>query len=216
MADAIAAAASLILMRDRTAGAPEILMVRRGETLVFAAGAYVFPGGRVDPADLAAAGTGADREDFAARIAAVRETGEETGIAEAAVIGDLVPFARWLPPTTAPRRFDTRFYLAQARDDAADPVADGIESSAAFWATAQGVLDACAAGDGRAIFPTRRLLERLAQFASFAAARDHAQRLPEQIILPWIETRVDGDWLCIPADAGYPVTAERLDRATRY
>ena len=216
MADPIAAAASLILMRDRAPGVPEILMVRRGDTLVFAAGAYVFPGGRVDPADVAVAGTGLDREDRAARIAAVRETAEETGIADAAHIGDLVPFARWLPPTAAPRRFDTRFYLALARDDAADPVADGIESSAAFWATAQGVLDACAAGTGRAIFPTRRLLERLAQFASFAEARDHAKRLPERIISPWTETRADGDWLCIPDDAGYPVTAERLDGAMRY
>ncbi len=216
MADAIAAAASLILMRDRVDGPSEILMVRRGETLVFAAGAYVFPGGRVDPADRAAAGTGEDREDLAARIAAVRETGEETGIADAAAIDDLVPFARWMPPAVAPRRFDTRFYLAHARADAADPVADGLESSAAFWATAQDVLDDCGAGRGRAIFPTRRLLERLAQFASFAEARDEARRLPDRTISPWIETRGDGDWLCIPADAGYPVTAERLDRATRY
>ncbi len=213
----VAAAASLILMRDRPFGPPEIVMVRRSAALVFAAGAYVFPGGRVDPGDVAAAEAGVgEPEDRAARIAAVRETAEETGIAGAADIADLIPFARWMPPIDVPRRFDTRFYLAQARDDVGVPVPDGIESSAAFWATAQRVLDDCAAGQGHAIFPTRRLLERLAQFGSFAEARDQAMRLPQRIIAPWIEQRPDGAWLCIPADAGYPVAAEPIGRTARF
>jgi 8-oxo-dGTP pyrophosphatase MutT (NUDIX family) len=211
------AAASLILMRDRASGPPEILMIRRSAALVFAAGAYVFPGGRVDPADIEAAERcGGEPDDMAARIAALRETQEETGIAEAAGAADLVPFARWLPPVESPRRFDTRFYLASARDDVAEPVADGIESSAAFWASAQCVLDDCAAGRGHAIFPTRRLLERLAQFGSFAEARDQAVRLPSRIIAPWIEQRHDGAWLCIPPDAGYPISAEPIGRTARF
>jgi 8-oxo-dGTP pyrophosphatase MutT (NUDIX family) len=211
-------AASLILMRDHPTGVPEILAVRRGEMLAFAAGAYVFPGGRVDPADVAAAlrlGVD-DPAEWAARIAAVRETQEETGIADAADIADLVPFARWRPPSEAPRRFDTRFYLAQARDDAAAPVPDGTESSEAFWTSAQALLDDCAAGRGHAIFPTRRLLERLAQFAGFGEARAQAVRLSARIIEPWIEQRPDGAWLCIPADAGYPVTAEPIGRTARF
>lgn len=211
-------AASLILMRDRPTGPPDIMMVRRSAALVFAAGAYVFPGGRVDPADVAAAAAhdAGDAGERAARIAALRETGEETGIADAAAPGDLTPFARWLPPIDVPRRFDTRFFLAQARDDGAEPVADGTESEAAFWASAQAVLDDCAAGRGHAIFPTRRLLERLAQYRSFAEARDHAARLPERTIAPWIEQRDDGPWLCIPRDAGYPVTEERIGTTARF
>lgn len=219
MAASPSPAASLILMRDRRSGPPDILIVRRGAALVFAAGAYVFPGGRVDPADFAAAERQvgvADSAERAARIAAVRETQEETGIAAAAEVADLVPFARWMPPVEAPRRFDTRFYLARARDDGAAPLADGIESDAAFWASAQAVLDDCAAGRGRAIFPTRRLLERLAQFGSFAAACEQAMRLPDRIIAPWVEQRPDGAWLCIPPDAGYPVTAELLGEAMRF
>jgi len=195
-------------------------MVKRSEVLVFAAGAYVFPGGRVDPADVeAAAGRSVaigDAEEWAARIAAVRETHEETGIADAADVATLVPFARWLPPAEAPRRFDTRFYLAKARDDTAEPVADGVESSAAFWASADNVLADCRAGRGHAIFPTRRLLERLAQFASFAEAREQAERLPAQTIAPWIEQRADGAWLCISTDAGYPVSEELLGRSARF
>jgi 8-oxo-dGTP pyrophosphatase MutT (NUDIX family) len=76
-------AATLILMRAAT-GAPEILMMERAAHMAFAAGALVFPGGRIDPGDQEAAGRLAPgRADAAARIAAIRETIEETGIAPA-------------------------------------------------------------------------------------------------------------------------------------
>ena len=78
-------AATLVLFRDGPAnasGAPEHLFVERATTMVFAGGAVVFPGGRVDPGDyhLAARFPHLDPEDAAARIAAVRETIEEAGI----------------------------------------------------------------------------------------------------------------------------------------
>jgi 8-oxo-dGTP pyrophosphatase MutT (NUDIX family) len=216
---AVADAASLILMREQTGAAPLILMVQRAATLAFAAGAYVFPGGRVDPEDRAMAAavtTGGDAVDAAARIAAIRETEEETGIRVETPAAALVPFARWRPEIErAPRRFDTRFYLALTHD-AHQPAADGTETTIAFWATAADVLARCAAGDGRAIFPTRRILERLAGFGGFAQAREEAERLPARIISPWIENRADGDYLCIPDDAGYPITSEPLAQAARY
>jgi 8-oxo-dGTP pyrophosphatase MutT (NUDIX family) len=210
-------AASLILMRERRAAPPELLIVQRSASLVFAAGAYVFPGGRVDPADYEAARRlcpALEPEEGAARIAAVRETLEETAIITPAA-GALVPFARWLPKEQVKRRFDTRFYLAEAQDEAI-PVADGVETATAFWATAEDLLVRCARGDGRAIFPTRRLLERLARFTRFADARAEAERLPQRIITPWVEHRPDGDWLRIPDDAGYPITGEPVETAMRY
>src|SRR3954469_18258369 len=74
-------AATLILMRDRDGMSPEILMVERAKAMVFAGGALVFPGGRVDPGDHAlAAELGRDGEDAPARIAAIRETIEEAGV----------------------------------------------------------------------------------------------------------------------------------------
>ena len=69
-------AATVILLRDGGSG-PEILMVERGEQLAFAGGALVFPGGRVDPADVV---TARNPALAAARIACAREALEETGV----------------------------------------------------------------------------------------------------------------------------------------
>lgn len=71
-------AATLVVWRDHAAG-PEILVVERSPTMAFAAGAIVFPGGRVDPADrqlAEALGTPC----AAAKVTAIRETIEETGV----------------------------------------------------------------------------------------------------------------------------------------
>lgn len=86
-------AATVIIVRA-VSGGTEILMLRRPGTMNFAAGAFVFPGGRVDPADAdprigwhgpspAEFGTklGASADEARALVvAAVRETYEESGV----------------------------------------------------------------------------------------------------------------------------------------
>lgn len=74
-------AATLVLFREGTDG-PDHLFVERAATMVFAGGAVVFPGGRIDPGDREAARgfPALDPDDAAARIAAIRETVEEAGI----------------------------------------------------------------------------------------------------------------------------------------
>ncbi|MCB0979070.1 MAG: NUDIX domain-containing protein [Ilumatobacter sp.] len=64
-------AATVMLLRD-TAGGLEVFMLRRTSAAVFAGGMYVFPGGKVDPAD----GDG----DEAYVVAAIRECYEEAGV----------------------------------------------------------------------------------------------------------------------------------------
>jgi 8-oxo-dGTP pyrophosphatase MutT (NUDIX family) len=77
-------AATLILMRPSTRGKPELLVMERTKSMAFAAGALVFPGGRIDPDDhLLADRIGGGLEFAPARVAAIRETVEETGIAPA-------------------------------------------------------------------------------------------------------------------------------------
>ncbi len=80
-------AATLVLLR---AGGPgrspfEALLLRRPPHSRFAAGAYVFPGGVVDPEDAAVPlaerlGPGVTREELPALAAALRELFEETGL----------------------------------------------------------------------------------------------------------------------------------------
>lgn len=76
-------AATLVLMREAAKGPPELLMTERTGHMAFAAGALVFPGGRIDDEDRIAGERFPHVPDAAARIAAIRETIEETGIAPA-------------------------------------------------------------------------------------------------------------------------------------
>lgn len=82
-ADAGRPAATVVIVRDRHDGPPQLLMVERASTMVFAPGALVFPGGAVDEADHALAARidhGLDLDEAAGRIAAIRETIEEAGL----------------------------------------------------------------------------------------------------------------------------------------
>lgn len=235
-------AATVIVMRAVAGGPPELLMVERSRTMAFAGGALVFPGGRIDPGDHLLTDS---HPDAASRVAAIRETIEEAGISigmacdaeslhalraelhagtpfvrllsEAGLALDLdalVPFARWLPYGLPHRVFDTRFYLARAPEGAA-PQVDGSENVRLCWITAQGALDLSDRGEAMVIYPTRRNLERLALFDGFDSAVAHARRYPIEPITPFVESRGGVDWLCIPEGLGYPVTAERMDRAVR-
>lgn len=77
-------AATLIAMRPAPDGGPdEILVVERARTLAFAGGMIAFPGGRVEAQDHALASVHSGQlppAEAAARIAALRETFEETGL----------------------------------------------------------------------------------------------------------------------------------------
>jgi len=96
-------AATVMLLRQRVAGL-EVYMLRRKPTMAFAPGAYVFPGGSVDPrdADEQVAWTGPDAAEWgrvfdappslamALVCAAVRETFEESGVLLAGESADSV------------------------------------------------------------------------------------------------------------------------------
>jgi 8-oxo-dGTP pyrophosphatase MutT (NUDIX family) len=241
-------AATLVLMREAPCRPPELLVMERTGHMAFAAGALVFPGGRIDREDREAAEQFPGLDDAAARIAAVRETIEETGIApvilpppDAAAVqalrdgierrepflrlleahglaldlAALTPFARWCPNFRETRRFDTLFFLAQAPPDAPEPTVSEHEAVRAFWAGADDILAMIDATHARAIFPTRRNLERLARFSSIAEARADAARHPVSRITPWVEDRAGRPHVCIPDGIGYPVTAEPLETARR-
>jgi 8-oxo-dGTP pyrophosphatase MutT (NUDIX family) len=238
-------AATVIVMRDRR-GAPELLMVERAKAMAFAGGALVFPGGRVDPGDrLVAATLSGDPDDVAARVAALRETLEEAGVAVGlsvpaqvipelrqrlyagepmlgllAEVGGRLALDQLVPfarwlPQGVHHKVFDTRFYLARAPRGAEPVVDGNENVRVFWASPQAVLDAADRGDATVIFPTRRNLERLATFAGYDEAVADARAHPMRTITPWIEDRGGVAHLCIPDDLGYPVTSERLDRAIR-
>jgi 8-oxo-dGTP pyrophosphatase MutT (NUDIX family) len=108
-------AATVVPMRAGPEGI-EVLLLRRGDTGAFG-GMWVFPGGRVEPADAAdpvsvpSDPDGANAGAIAvARRTAVREAAEEAGLDLDP--DELVVHSFWLPPPEAPRRFATWFFLA--------------------------------------------------------------------------------------------------------
>jgi 8-oxo-dGTP pyrophosphatase MutT (NUDIX family) len=241
MSDEPIPAATLILVREREHRAPELLMVERAAEMAFAAGALVFPGGRIDAGDRKLAATlGLDP----AAVAAIRETIEETGIPvglaplperetglllqQQLAAGDdfarlldahglnldadaLTPFARWVPKFHAVRKFDTLFFVAPAPSGEWQPNVIEGECAAAFWVSAQQVLERERSGEARLIFPTRRTLERLAQHSTFEAIRADALDHPIEPVTPWVEERNGEQFITIPSHLGFPVTQERLD-----
>jgi 8-oxo-dGTP pyrophosphatase MutT (NUDIX family) len=158
-------AATVILVRDCTdphgelhGDDLEVFVLRRNSTLVFVPGATVFPGGAVDPDDrVVAAELGVD--EF--RAAATRECMEESGIPVDPRA--LIEFARWITPVGAPRRYDTRFFVARA-PHGHEGEHDGSELVASAWMRPRDALDAFARGEIDLILPTQRSLEILARF----------------------------------------------------
>ena len=131
-------AATLVLVRRQT-GAPRILMGQRAGGHAFMPNKYVFPGGRLDAADcrvkpakdlhpatlakLLHRMRGRPSETRARGLAhaAVRETWEEAGLLFGRMAAENAPdlsgltlFMRAITPPGRTRRFDSRFFVADA------------------------------------------------------------------------------------------------------
>jgi 8-oxo-dGTP pyrophosphatase MutT (NUDIX family) len=185
-------AATVIPLRDGLDGL-EVLMLRRSSRGAFG-GMWVFPGGKVDPADVIGepdviAGPDPDgaaeqaeqaeqaeeAELAAARRAAVREAREEAGI-EIDPAG-LVVLSFWLPPPEAPRRFATWFFLAPPTA-AREVVVDEFEIHEHRWVTPRAAMNLRDAGEWELAPPTFTTLWWLAEQADSANALAVAAATP--------------------------------------
>jgi 8-oxo-dGTP pyrophosphatase MutT (NUDIX family) len=178
-------ASSVIILRSEP---QQALLIRRHESLAFAGGTWVFPGGKVEPSDGAAetlkelglaqevarppAEQAAHETHLGYIVAACRETFEETGIVlahrrrgefcDAALADSLqrfradvsrdsgsfprllaehglridparfVKWSHWITPSLAPKRFDTRFFLAVMPPDQTVRC-DSAEATELLW-----------------------------------------------------------------------------------
>lgn len=187
----------MIVLREPAggAGAAELLLVRRNPQARFMGGFWVFPGGALDAG-----------EDH--RAAAARELAEEAAIAGVDPAG-LVAYARWITPEAIRTRFDTHFFLARAAPGVQAQV-DGDECVDLRWTTARAALDAYGRDELAFVFPTLKLLEGLAAFATLDALLEHARGIVDvRPILPRIVHDGDTPRVLLPGEPGY----ERLERA---
>lgn len=149
----IPVAATVVLARDGAEGL-EVLVIERPDRGSFA-GAWVFPGGKVDDADRDGA---EEQEESVARRAAVRETWEETALVVDGA--DLVALSVWDPPPGLPLRIRTWFFVAAA--PAAEPQLSPDEAVAAEWVRPDAILARHARGDVTLYPPTWVTLHALA------------------------------------------------------
>lgn len=250
-------AATVMLVRDGVDGL-EVFMLRRNLNSDFVGGAFVFPGGAVDPSDGGAEvdGVASGRDDASASmlldlpagglafwVAAIRESFEEAGLLlaydERGAIVDLDEpqaaarfaaaraevdagrlrmvdlcrresltlavdgihyFSRWVTPLGAPRRYDTRFFIAHA-PESQTPLHDDREVIAHLWVRPEEALDRHEAGELELIFPTIRTLEALTRFDSADAAVGHAATIGAiERIEPRIVEADGGIRILLPGD----------------
>ncbi|GAA1946616.1 NUDIX hydrolase [Microbacterium deminutum] len=169
---AIPVAATVVLLRDGADGL-EVLMIERPDRGSFA-GAWVFPGGKLEPADRGPIGDATAPEEADARRAAARETWEETGLEVAA--SDLVTLSCWDPPPGLALRIRTWFFLVAA--PAAELRLEPGEAVAAEWLRPADALQRQARGELTLYPPTWVTLHGLSA-AHDAAAALAAARLGE-------------------------------------
>jgi 8-oxo-dGTP pyrophosphatase MutT (NUDIX family) len=147
----------------------------------------------VDAAGRPVAIPDADAPGWAARRRSV-QAGELT-VAEllradglAAAPARLHYFSHWITPTEAPRRFDTRFFVAEM-PPGQRAAECGVETFDGLWLRPREALGRYAAGELPLVFPTRMHLQRLTEPGSLGALIELARTKPVATVRP---TRPDG------------------------
>jgi 8-oxo-dGTP pyrophosphatase MutT (NUDIX family) len=176
-------AASLIVLRHDN-NEPHMLMGMRGAKHRFMPNRLVFPGGRVDPADLVAPHASPLRAEteralrkktnarlaFGLAAAAARELLEETGLSLGTPprLDGLHYLARAVTPPGAPIRFNARFLVVEAHHVSGELGGDGELEGLRFYAMTEALSLELA-------LPTRRVLERLKQWLSMSDSEREAE-----------------------------------------
>ena len=173
---------------------------------------------------------GLDPAERARRIAGFRELYEETGVLlldepqrlpEAAPgetpflelvrgsggrlnLAAMIPFAHWVTPEGAPKRYDTFFRLCFTTTEMT-AVSDGRETVLAEWLRPAEAIALGASGARNLLFPTKCQLDLLAQAESVAEAVAAASARRIVPVSPTVDRRTEGTFLSIPLESGYPI-----------
>lgn len=190
MSDAPTPSAAVVVLRR--ADPFEVLLVRRNPELRSYAGAWVFPGGRVDDDD-----RGGELLD-AHRRAGARELHEETRLRLDPEV--LRPLSRWTTPVERPRRYRAWFFLAE--HPGGEVRVDGSEIHEHRWLAPAHALDERQRGSLILPPPVFVTLSVLAESASLAEALTLPERGPERYD-PRVAPIADGHASLYEGDAGF-------------
>ena len=204
-------AATIMVLRDGDDGL-ELLMLRRSSKASFFPHAWVFPGGRVDPADAGVAVRGVvdgvPEAEHRFAVAAIRECFEEAGAwlgdgeppdglrdalnARAATLLDapeLIPdlerlelWSWWITPDSEPKRYDARFFVTALRPDEVHEITHDEVETVSNQWIRPA--DALAAEGFFLAPPTYLTLRQLSAFETTAQALAAAAVRPVQAIMP--------------------------------
>ncbi len=189
-------ASTIMLARDYD-GQLEVLLLKRNKALKFAAGFWVFPGGKIEAEEIEQG-----KDDLeAAKIAAVRETKEETNLD--IEIDDLTFFSHWTTPAIEPRRYATWFFFGEVHHNSSEVTIDDSEIKEHTWLHPQAALNKLQEGKLGMMPPTIVSLQLIRKCLTVAEAKEKLQKEDPIFTLPVLQLN-NGKMVCMyEGDAGY-------------
>jgi 8-oxo-dGTP pyrophosphatase MutT (NUDIX family) len=112
-------------------------------------------------------------------------------------------FSHWITPEPAPKRYDTRFFVA-ALPPGQEPIHDDYETVETVWVRPDDALARARAGEFDLIFPTMKNLEAISRFDTsdeLLAAAVAVEHVPT--VLPRVVSDERGFRILLPGDPGY-------------
>ena len=189
-------ASTIMLCRDKE-NQLEVLLLKRNKALAFAGGLWVFPGGKIEPAEIAQS-----QDDLeAAKLAAVRETKEETDVDLST--DKIIFFRHWTTPVIEPRRFATWFFFGELPDNSNEVKIDDSEIKEHLWIHPQAAIDKLEVGELAMLPPTLMCLQLIRKCQSVAEVRQKMEQLEPIFILPVLQQKGNNMICLYEGDAGF-------------
>ncbi len=98
-------------------------------------------------------------------------------------LGSMEYIAHWITPVAEPRRYDTRFFVAEVGSDS-EPVVDRREMVEAVWLTPSQALERHARGSLPMVFPTLSTITELSRFRRCEEVLEYYRAREIPAILP--------------------------------
>jgi 8-oxo-dGTP pyrophosphatase MutT (NUDIX family) len=152
-------------------------------------------------------GTARLRADLVARTRSLTEVLADAGLV---LRSDLLqPWARWITPETAPRRYDTAFFVARVPDDQEADAHTTEALEAAWWHPGE-ALEHWEQGDMKLMAPTYHCLQEIAEHADSAAVLAAAADRVIRPITPVVRREGEQVAVMLPGQPPFELVADAV------